>query len=385
MTTYTCDSHATIRQPEAAGTDSRQAEAVAAAISHSDADCKQITAKRWGYTAKRFLGYGFRIVIALLVLILAPDSYHSQGSLPNLKPHRPRDWPDKIVVSNAKDTHSDSSLLRDTDDLCVDFAVLNDGRASVTQSFRVDLLIDGRRVLTDGVENSSSSPLMANDYVSRSDYSIGRLSTGTHTLRIVADAEGSISESNERDNEYSRTITVRGGTVSGCLPLTTGVVPQGAGTITLSRTSTCSATTDSLSGLTGRDDAPGPTSDGPVMAVKSTAKAQRARAFAALTAKAQAKGRVRVIVGLRAGGPSGASAKSSFKDAAARAVLVDRIARAQRSLLVRMSGYSISSVKRFKYIPYVAMEVEAAALEALSADAEVATIEEDRLLKPMLK
>ena len=38
MTTYTLDTHATIKQLENAGMESRQAEAVVAAISRSDAD-----------------------------------------------------------------------------------------------------------------------------------------------------------------------------------------------------------------------------------------------------------------------------------------------------------------------------------------------------------
>ena len=38
MTTYTLDTHATIKQLESAGMDTRQAEAVVAAISRSDAE-----------------------------------------------------------------------------------------------------------------------------------------------------------------------------------------------------------------------------------------------------------------------------------------------------------------------------------------------------------
>ena len=334
---------------------------------------------------RRILGFGIRIATAVSVLILSPVPHFAQGSLSNLRPHQPRDWSDRIVVSNVKDTHSDSFLLRDTDDLFVDFAVLNAGPASVTESFRVELFIDGRLARTFESERSSSSPLMSNYFTSWSDYWIGRLSAGTHTLKIVVDAEDAVSESNERDNEYSKTITVRSGTVSGCFPLTTGVVPRGAGTITPSRTSTCSATITSISGLADRDDDPGPQSDRPVMAIKPTAKAQKARAFAALMAKVQAEGRVRVIVGLRAEGGSGASAASSFKDAAARAAMMSRVDRAQQALLVGMSGHSLSSVKRFKYIPYLAMEVDTAALEALASDPEVVSIEEDKLLKPMLE
>ena len=343
---------------------------------------RRIAAKR---RARRVLEFSFRIATALAVLILFPDSYHSQSSRPNLKPHQPRDWSDEIVVSNVKDTHSDSSQLRDTDDLYVDFAVLNDGPASVTESFRVELFVDGRLARTFESERSSSSPLMSNYFTSWSDYWIGRLSAGTHTLKIVVDTEDAVSESNERDNETSRTITVRQGSASGCFPLTTGVVPRGAGTITPSRTSTCSATTNRLSGLTQGENALTPPSDGPIMAVRPTAEAQRARAFAALTAKAQEEGRVRVIIGLRTGAGSGASSASSFKDAEARAAMVSRVGRAQQALLVRMSGYSVSSVRRFKYIPFLAMEVDAAALEALASDPEVVSVEEDKLLKPMLE
>ena len=321
----------------------------------------------------------------LFVLFLFPALHHSQGSLPNLRPHQPRDWSDRIVVSSVKDTHSDSSLLRDTDDLFIDFAVINAGSASVTETFDIELFIDGRLARTFESERSSSSPLMSNYFTSWSDYWIGRLSAGTHTLKIVVDSEDSVSESNESDNEYSRTVTVRQGSASGCFPLTTGVLPRGAGTITPSRTSTCSATTNRLSGLNDRDNTAVPQSDKPVVTVKPTAMAQRARAFDALAAKARAEGRVRIIVGLRDEGGSGASSASSFKDSAARAAMVSRVDRAQQALLVRMNSHRVSSVRKFKYIPYLAMEVDAAALEALASDPQVVSIEEDKLLKPMLE
>ena len=331
-------------------------------------------------------GIGIWIAGAVSFLVLSPVSQFAQGGMPNLRPYQPRDWSNRIVVSSEEDTHSDSFLLRDTDNLFVDFAVVNAGSASVTESFRVELFVDERLALAYESERSSASPLMSNYFMSLSDIWIGRLSAGTHTLKIVVDTEDAVAESNEQDNEYSRTITVRQGSVSGCFPLTTGVVPSGAGTITPSRTSTCSATTSSPSGLTtGREDAVTQPSDGPVVAVRPTASAQRARAFTALTARAQAEGRVRVIVGLRSEGGSEASAASNFKDAAARAAVVSRVAQAQQALLGRMSGHDVSSVRRFKYIPFLAMEVDAAALEALASDPEVVTIEEDKLLKPMLE
>lgn len=333
----------------------------------------------------RVSGIGILIAGAVSFLVLSPVSHFAQGSLPNLRPHQPRDWSDRIVVSNEKDTHSDSSPLRDTDDLFVDIAVVNAGSASVTESFRVEFLIDGRLARTFESERSADSPLMSNYITSWSDYWIGRLSAGTHTLKIVVDTEDSVSESNERDNEYSRTITVRQGSGSGCFPLTTGVVPRGAGTVTPSRTSTCTATTSRLSSLTQGQAALTPPLDRPVVAVRPAASAQRARTLAQMTAKVQAEGRVRVIIGLRPEGGSEEAVSSNFKDAAARAAMVSRVDRTQQELLDRMSSYSLSSIRRFKYIPYLAMEVDAAALEALASDPEVFSIEEDKLLKPMLE
>ena len=72
-------------------------------------------------------------------------------------------------------------------------------------------------------------------YTSLLDYNLGALSAGTHTLRVKTDATGAIAESNESDNEYTKTITVTaqativalagsGGTItpSGSFPKTVG-------------------------------------------------------------------------------------------------------------------------------------------------------------------
>ncbi len=317
---------------------------------------------------------------------------------PNLTPYRPRDWSDKIVVSTVQDSNIDSPGLMASNKLYIDFAVINNGGGSVTESFQINLFVDGQLQQTF----NPRLPHRPNHYTFWEDYPIGSLSAGRHTLGIVADAGNSISESTESDNEYTKTITVAGG----CFPLTTNVSPQGAGTVTRSQEPTCGGATAALVSLADRDDDPDPQPGRQDMAVedkephtlelklsrqqadhqdtsgKSTTEAHRTRVFAALTTKAQAQGRVRVIIGLRAEGRAGASAMRNFRDAAARSPL---ILQAQQSLLIRMSGHSVSSVRKFKYIPYVAMELDAAALEALASDSQVVSIEEDRLLKPMLK
>jgi subtilisin family serine protease len=99
-----------------------------------------------------------------------------------------------------------------------------------------------------------------------------------------------------------------------------------------------------------------------------------------LTDKVQREGTVRVIVGLRVGFQPEGKLPSSVEVAEQRASIVQR----QNSLLSKMSSLRASHVKKFESIPFVALEVDAAALKYLADSAEVVTIEEDRPLPPLL-
>jgi hypothetical protein len=124
----------------------------------------------------------------------------------NLTPYQPFGWSDRIVVSRTDGTTFDSSSLTTADSLYIDWAVTNNGNTWTETKFFLDLYVDG-------VQRASwySAPVLPNDYVFINDYSIGRLSPGSHTIRIVADPTGVISESNESDNQYTKTIIVTGG------------------------------------------------------------------------------------------------------------------------------------------------------------------------------
>ncbi len=102
--------------------------------------------------------------------------------------------------------------------------------------------------------------------------------------------------------------------------------------------------------------------------------------YEALLEKALTADRVRVIVRLQV------QFAAEGRLANPKAVMDQRlsIARTQDSLLQRLQPYAMGSVKRFKYSPYIAMEVDAAALEALRASPEVADIVEDVAVPPLL-
>ena len=125
---------------------------------------------------------------------------------PNLSSYQPAGWSDKIVISKTTGTNTDSSPLYTTDTLYIDWAVINNGSAPTSAIFYTKLYVDG-------VEKQTwprASPLNVTYYTYLTDYSIGSLSAGTHTIKIVVDSTNAIVESNEADNEYTKTITVRG-------------------------------------------------------------------------------------------------------------------------------------------------------------------------------
>jgi subtilisin family serine protease len=60
------------------------------------------------------------------------------------------------------------------------------------------------------------------------------------------------------------------------------------------------------------------------------------------------------------------------------------ITQMQNDVLARLAGLSVSNVKPFAHIPYMAMTIDTAALDVLNHDPSVSSIMEDRLLQPLL-
>lgn len=104
------------------------------------------------------------------------------------------------------------------------------------------------------------------------------------------------------------------------------------------------------------------------------------KASRALLAKAKAKGSARIIVRLNTSfqpegllsGPQAAKAQQA------------RISRIQTQLQEAVSRHHVKSVKKFKHLPFIAMKVDSAALDALMANSLVVSIEEDVPVPPTL-
>jgi uncharacterized protein (TIGR03437 family) len=104
------------------------------------------------------------------------------------------------------------------------------------------------------------------------------------------------------------------------------------------------------------------------------------KAFAELTTQVRTAGVVRVIVGLR----GNFQAETRLSDVQEIGMQRAAIAQAQDSLLDRLPGYNTESVRRYRFIPYLAVEVGAAGLEALRASEQVNSIREDEQYSLML-
>jgi hypothetical protein len=133
------------------------------------------------------------------------------GGQSNLTPYKPSGWSDKIVVATVQGTTTDATQIGTTDTLYVDYAIANLGTASTGVGYTNTLYLDGNLIRT-----GSAGATDVNHYVFANDVVVNPLPAGTHTLRVVADSTNVVAESNEADNEYTKTFTVTASTPSSC-------------------------------------------------------------------------------------------------------------------------------------------------------------------------
>jgi hypothetical protein len=102
--------------------------------------------------------------------------------------------------------------------------------------------------------------------------------------------------------------------------------------------------------------------------------------FQELSAKANSQGTLAVIVKLRVAFRPEGELLNAAQIQAQRAM----ISQTQDSLMKELTGYDPASLKRFEYVPYLALKVNAAGLEELRLSSNVIDIQEDERLAPSL-
>ena len=132
-----------------------------------------------------------------------PAPTPAPATYPDLSPSTPSGWSAPLVVSTSSSaTSSSKTSFVHTDSLYVSWNVGCSGKA-VSTKFYTRLYVDGSlrcSWYSDGASNGGRNYVIG--------YDLGSLSIGTHTLKIVTDADGNVAESNESNNTCSKTITV---------------------------------------------------------------------------------------------------------------------------------------------------------------------------------
>lgn len=315
-----------------------------------------------------FIAIGNCSTLAANFTLTATLSEQPPPDRPNLTPFQPTGWSDRIVISKVTGTNIDGSSLSANDTLHIDWAVRNSGTAATSNSFVVRLFIDG----IERMNWSSDSPLNAGSHTFIEDHSIGSLSPGNHTIRIVVDAQNNVVESNELDNEYTRNIIVSAQT---CHTLTVSITPDEGGAVSASSESGCPLPA-------GATEQPGSVSREREQTQPGNALISESfnQTLDELISRAEAAGPVRVIVGLEARFKPEGILDSTQTRAAQR----DLIAEAQDRLLSRMPRLNRESLKRFRTIPFLAMEVDAVGLRYLRSSPDVSSVQEDMAFAPLL-
>ncbi|MFT5233646.1 MAG: subtilisin family serine protease, partial [Candidatus Krumholzibacteriia bacterium] len=118
---------------------------------------------------------------------------------PNLRPFTPAEW-DSSLVANMIFGEREEGWVAAGDTAFVSFAFLSDGLQDVTNTFYVDLEIDGE------IEASWElvGGLDAGVFVPLEDYPVV-LSSGMHTISLIIDPTDAVAEMDEGDNIVSRT------------------------------------------------------------------------------------------------------------------------------------------------------------------------------------
>lgn len=136
----------------------------------------------------------------------------ADSGTPNLTPYKPATWPDKIIVTLAKESTVQPATYSPTDSLWIQWAIINNGTGPADDLDTVcGLYIDGVRRGGGSVDQT----LPAGYYNSWNHLNLS-LGAGTHTLTLKADENQRVSESNEADNDYTRTVTIGAGSTGVC-------------------------------------------------------------------------------------------------------------------------------------------------------------------------
>ncbi|MDA3818510.1 MAG: VWA domain-containing protein [Prolixibacteraceae bacterium] len=134
-----------------------------------------------------------------------PYSIGSGQQLANLTPHAisEQNWTSPLLISTIEEAWDDTPVITDEEEIFVSFAYINNGNADAGEH-EIQLLIDGALFKFWAI--TFDTPYDVYNYLF--DFSIGTLDAGEHTMTLIVDSENDISESDESDNEFTKTFEI---------------------------------------------------------------------------------------------------------------------------------------------------------------------------------
>ncbi|MDY7076739.1 MAG: pre-peptidase C-terminal domain-containing protein [Chloroflexota bacterium] len=117
---------------------------------------------------------------------------------PDLRPYTPSGYQYPVVPSMVQGTHSESTLYTGQATY-FDWHFINDGNATAMDDFHVELWVDSDRVLRYPYSEVGTGWLQGFD-----DWAQTVSTPGWHTVRLATDPDGTVSESDETNNEWTR-------------------------------------------------------------------------------------------------------------------------------------------------------------------------------------
>ena len=120
-------------------------------------------------------------------------------------PYKINGWGAPLIVNKTIGQLYTDSSFTPNDVLYIGYAYTNIGTATTPNTtIQTNIYVDNVLTLTRYYQGT----VTPNDQIYANDKSIGQLSAGAHTIKMVVDATNVINESNESNNEYSVTINV---------------------------------------------------------------------------------------------------------------------------------------------------------------------------------
>lgn len=143
----------------------------------------------------------------LIISFLIFAGLKSYGQCVNFTKYQPAGWDGPIVISAITGTSTTEPLFYYNQTLYLDIAVQNNGSCNASQAVTAYVFLDGV------YKTTLTFPVLSSGYYSAvQDFTIsGSLGVGNHYIQVDIDGAGSVSETNEGDNTFTRSFTVEQG------------------------------------------------------------------------------------------------------------------------------------------------------------------------------